>query len=202
MSQTIGIIGSGNIGRGLAKHLSTTSFNVLITNSRGPESLQSLVNEIGGSLSAVSVEEAVSQSDVLFIAVPWTNLQDVSKEISKVKNKIIIDATNNIVSVSPFRVEDLHGKSTGEVTASYLPGHRIVKGFNTLGAGILSQSPKSAEGSKVIMISGDDQQAKKEVQSIVTAMGFSAIDLGNLHDGGKMQDVGGAFSGLTLILAK
>ena len=90
MSQTIGIIGSGNIGRGLAKHLSTTSFNVLITNSRGPESLQSLVNEIGGSLSAVSVEEAVSQSDVLFIAVPWTNLQDVSKEISKVKNKIFL----------------------------------------------------------------------------------------------------------------
>jgi len=201
MTKTIGIIGSGNIGRGLAMHLSTTSFNVLIANSRGPESLESLISNIGGSLSAVSVSEAVAQSDVLFIAVPWTSLKDVSKEIGLVSNKIIIDATNNIVSVTPFRVEDLKGKSTGEVTASYLPGHRIVKGFNTLGAGILSQSPKTTEGTKVIMISGDDIQAKKEVQTIIAAMGFSAIDLGSLHDGGKMQDVGGAFSGLTLILA-
>jgi len=201
MTKTIGIIGSGNIGRGLAKHLSTTSFNVLIANSRGPESLESIINDIGGSLSAVSVSEAVAQSDVLFIAVPWTSLKDVSKEIALASNKIIIDATNNIVSVSPFRVDDLKGKSTGEVTASYLPGHRIVKGFNTLGAGILSQSPKTTEGTKVIMISGDDIQAKDEVQTIIAAMGFSAIDLGSLRDGGKMQDVGGAFSGLTLILA-
>ena len=80
MSYTIGIIGSGNIGRGLALHLSGTGHQVLISNSRGTESLEAVVHAIGGSLKASELKETIRQCDVIFIAVPWTSLTNLAEE--------------------------------------------------------------------------------------------------------------------------
>lgn len=81
MSHTIGIIGSGHIGRGLAMHLARTTYRVLITNSRGPASLTNLVASIGGSLTAADGSQTIAQADILFIAVLWTQLPDVATEL-------------------------------------------------------------------------------------------------------------------------
>jgi predicted dinucleotide-binding enzyme len=202
MSYKIGIIGSGNIGQGLAVHLSKTNYQVLLANSRGPESLQELVASIGGSLKAGELRETIRQSDVIFIAVPWTGLTNLAKEFNGYEGKIIVDATNNIVSVSPFSLADLGGKSTGEFVADLLPAQKIVKAFNTLSAATLAQPTKSTDGTTVIVISGDDPEAKKQVATIAEGMGFAPVDLGTFNEAGKIQDVGGALSGIELIKVK
>jgi predicted dinucleotide-binding enzyme len=199
MTQKIGIIGAGNIGRGLATHLSKTDHEVMITNTRGVDSLKDLVLSIGGSLIAAEFKETLEQSDVLFIAVPWVNVPDVAKELAMYKDKLIIDATNNIVSVAPFQLADLSGRSTGEYISLLFPTHRVVKAFNTLGAAILALPQKSTRGNTVIFLSGDNTEAKKQTAEIAIAMGFAPIDIGTFKEGGKLQDVGGALSGLELL---
>ena len=202
MSYTIGIIGSGNIGRGLAMHLSKTPYQVLLSNSRNPESLEELVSSIGGSLKASELSETIRQSDVIFIAIPWTGLTNLAKEFDQYEGKILVDATNNIVSVSPFRLADLGGKSTGEFVSELFPKQKVVKAFNTLSAATLANPTKSTEGTTVIVISGNDIEAKKQVATIAQAMGFAPMDLGTFNESGKLQDVGGALSGIELIKVK
>ena len=202
MSYTIGIIGSGNIGRGLALHLSGTGHQVLISNSRGTESLEAVVHAIGGSLKASELKETIRQCDVIFIAVPWTSLTNLAEEFIGYEGKIIVDATNNIVSVSPFKLADLGGESTGEFVSALLPAQKVVKAFNTLSAATLTSPTKSTEGTTVIVISGNDTEAKKQVALISQAMGFSSIDIGTFKEAGRLQDVGGALSGIELIKVK
>lgn len=199
MSYTIGIIGSGHIGRGLATHLAKTNYQVLITNSRGPASLTDIVGSIDGSLTAADLSQTIAQADVLFIAVPWAQVPDLANELQKYSGKILVDATNNIVSVSPFRLADTAGKSTGEYVADLFPTQRVVKAFNTLAAATLAQPPQTSLGNTVIIISGDDADAKKEVANITKAMGFEPVDIGTFKQGGPLQDVGGALSGFELI---
>jgi predicted dinucleotide-binding enzyme len=202
MSYTLGIIGSGNIGHALAAHLSRTPYQVMITNSRGPASLTEMVNAIGGSLTAAGLTETIRQADVLFLAMPWSGLQVVAGEVSAYSGKILVDATNNIISVSPFQLADTGGKTTGEYTAGLFPGQHVVKAFNTLGAATLASPPQSASGSRVIFMSGDESDPKKVVAEIIKAIGFEPIDLGTLKEGGKLQDVGGALSGVELVKVK
>lgn len=202
MSYTIGIIGSGHIGRGLAMHLARTNYRVLITNSRGSASLTDLVASIGGSLTAADFSQTIAQADVLFIAVPWTQVPDLANELQGYSGKIMVDATNNIVSVSPFRLADTAGKSTGEYVAELFPTQRVVKAFNTLAAATLAQPSQTSLGTTAIIISGDDADAKKEVAEITKAMGFEPIDIGTFKQGGHLQDVGGALSGFELIKVK
>ncbi|SFE59919.1 NADPH-dependent F420 reductase [Spirosoma endophyticum] len=199
MSYTIGIIGSGHIGRGLATHLAKTTYPVLITNSRGPASLTDLVASIGGSLQAADFSQTIAQADVLFIAVPWAQVPDLANQLQGYNGKILVDATNNIVSVSPFQLADTGGKPTGEYVAALFPGQRVVKAFNTLAAATLVQPSQTSLGNSVIIISGDDAEAKKEVADITRAMGFEPIDIGTFRQGGHLQDVGGALSGIELI---
>lgn len=199
MNYTIGIIGSGHIGLGLATHLAKTNYPVLITNSRGPASLTDLVTSIGGSLRAADFSQTIAQADILFIAVPWTQLPDLANELQRYSGKILVDATNNIVSVSPFRLADTAGKSTGEYVAALFPTQRVVKAFNTLAAATLAQPSQTRLGSTVIIISGNDADAKKEVADITKAMGFEPIDIGTFEQSGHLQDVGGALSGVEFI---
>ncbi|AUD00804.1 NADPH-dependent F420 reductase [Spirosoma pollinicola] len=199
MSYTIGIIGSGHIGRGLATHLAKTTYPVLITNRRGPASLTDLVTSIGGSLRAADFTQTIAQADVLFIAVPWSQLSDLASQLQGHNGKILVDATNNILSVSPFQLADTAGKPTGEHVAALFQTHRVVKAFNTLAAATLAQPSQSGIGNTVIVISGDDGDAKKQVADITKAMSFEPIDLGTFRQGGHLQDVGGALSGIELI---
>lgn len=199
MRYTIGIIGSGNIGRGLALHLAKTPHNLLITNSRGADSLTDLVTSIGGSLRAADLVATIQQADVLFLATPWSKLEEVAQVMGAHSGKILVDATNNIVSTSPFELADTGGKTTGSYTAALFPQQRLVKAFNTLPAATLALPAQNSAGSRVIVLSGDDPEAKSIVADVAQAMGFAPIDLGTLQEGGKLQDMGGAFSGVNLI---
>ena len=198
MKKSFGIIGAGNIGQTVARHLIKAGYPVILSNSKGPDSLKDLVKSLGRNVKAGSVEEAV-KADIVLLSLPWSEVTSLAGLIDW-KNKIVIDATNHFISFAPdFQVADLKGKSSSEVVASYLPGARIVKAFNTLFFKILAKDPNEAGGKRVLFISGDDIASKSEVSDVIKTLGFAVIDLGDLANGSKLQQAKGSVATLNLI---
>jgi len=193
--EAIGIIGAGNIGKIVAAHLLKHNMPVIISNSRGPETLKETIEQLGSGAKAVNTAEA-AEADIVLLALPWSKVKDLA-QITDLNGKIVIDATNHF---NPdYSVEDLGGKASSEVVQGYFPGSRIVKSFNTLVSKVLAADPVVGEGHRVLFVSGDDDQAKIEVSEIIKAIGFAPIDLGSLAVGSKYQQAKGTFSALNLI---
>lgn len=194
----IGIIGSGQIAQAFAKHVVKAGYQVLLSNSRGPESLISLIKTLGGNSKAVTVKEAAA-SDVVLIAVPWKHLKTALADLPSWDGRIVIDATNPL-NPPDFKVADLGGRTSSQVVSDLVPGARLVKAYNTLTPEVLGSDPHTAGGSRIIFISGDDDAAKIEVSRINDKIGFATIDLGDLANGGKLyQFPGGPLAALNLI---
>jgi predicted dinucleotide-binding enzyme len=189
--QLIGIIGAGRIGQVMARIALRAGHSVVISNSRGPESLASLVAELGDDVTAGTVEQAAA-AGIVVNAVPWGNVRDALSGLEW-SDQIVIDAAND------FDPSDLDGRTSSEVVADLVGGARVVKAANTLGAPVLGSDPHEAGGQRVLFLSGDDAGAKAEVTSLFEAAGFSTIDLGGLAAGGAMQQVGAPLAGVNLI---
>ena len=187
----IGIIGAGRIGQAMARTTLRAGRSVAIANSRGPESLTSVVSSLGDGVSAATVQEAAAAA-IVVIAVPWPRVQEALEGLEW-NGQIVIDATND------FEPGDLNGRPWSEVVADLVPGARVVKAANTLAAAVLASDPHEAGGERVIFLSGDDADAKSEVSSLFEHAGFSTIDLGALNTGGAMQQVGAPLAGVNLI---
>jgi len=199
MKKSFGIIGGGNIGQAVAKHLLKAGFHVLMSNSHGPESLKGIIKSLGDGAKAVSVEDAV-KADIILLSLPWTQVSSLTG-ITDWTNKIVIDATNHFITYAPdFQLADLKGKSSSQVIAEQLPGARIVKAFNTLFFKTLAKNPKQAGGRRVLFISGDGASSKAEVSDVIKTLGFAVVDLGDLANGSKLQEAKGAVATLNLIL--
>jgi len=119
----------------------------------------------------------------------------LSQKLKAHPGKILVDASNNIVSLRPFTLADIGGISTGEFNARRFDGHRLVKAFNTLPAATLAKPSSTGKMKTVIFLNGDDKEAKETVIQLINEMNFVAVDLGSFSGGGKLQDVGGALSG-------
>jgi len=187
----VGIIGAGRIGQAMARTALRAGRSVTIANSRGPESLASVVSALGDGVSAVTVQEAAT-AGIVVIGVPWPRVQQALEGLEW-SGQIVIDATND------FAPNDLNGKTSSEVVAGLVRGARVVKAANTLGAAVLGSDPHEGGGQRVIFLSGDDGDAKAEVISLFEDAGFFAIDLGALVTGGAMQQLGAPLSGVNLI---
>lgn len=196
MKKSIGIIGAGSIGTTIAKHLTQAGYEVIISNSRGADSLKEKIKQIGGNIIAGSVHEA-TKADVVFLAVRWENVQEVLSGIS-LEGKILIDVTN--ASLPEFVLGEPGSKTSSEVVSQWAKGAKVVKAFNTLYAQVLSENPQVRGGNRVIFYSGNNEDAKDVVLGIINRIGFAGIDLGYLHEGGKLQRFpGGSLSTLNLI---
>jgi 8-hydroxy-5-deazaflavin:NADPH oxidoreductase len=187
----VGIIGAGRLGQAMARTALRAGREVVLANSRGPETLASLVSALGEGASAGTVEEA-ARADMVAVAVPWHRVREAVQGIS-LDGRIVIDTTND------FNPSDLNGSTSSEVLAGLVPGARVVKAANTLGAPVLGADPHEAGGRRVILLSGDDAEAKSVVGALFADAGFAAIDLGALGTGGALQQVGGPLAGLNLI---
>ena len=131
MKQSFGIIGAGNIGQTVAQHLIKAGYPVILSNSKGPDSLKDLVKSLGVGAKAGTVKDA-AKADIVLLSLPWSEVSSLTGIIDW-NNKIVIDATNHFVTYAPdFLVADLNGKASSEVVASQLKGSRVVKAFNTL----------------------------------------------------------------------
>lgn len=198
MKLKIGIIGAGGIGQAIAKRVSNAGYEIIISNSRGADSLSAVVRNIGGEITAGSVQQA-AQADIVFLAVPWKHLVSAVSGIPSWQGRIVIDATNPVI-MPGFQLPDLGGKTSSEAVASLVPGATVVKVFNTLTPAVLGSNPQQAGGRRVIFFSGDDAEPKKIVAGIIDKVGFAGVDLGKLNEGGKLQQFpGGPLPTLNLI---
>jgi len=188
---TAGIIGAGRLGQAMARTALRAGRRVVMANSRGPESLTSVVSGLGEGASAGTVD-AASRADIVVVAVPWGTVPQALRGLEW-NGQIVVDATND------FDPGDLEGRTSSELVADLVAGARVVKAANTLAAEVLGSDPHEAGGRRVIFLSGDDADAKSLVGRLFEDAGFSAIDLGDLATGGKMQQVHGPLAGVDLI---
>jgi predicted dinucleotide-binding enzyme len=190
----IGIIGAGYIGGNAAKLLARAGHEIAIANSRGPETLQELIAEIGGNAKAVSVEEAARFGEIVLVSIPLGRYKELPADAFR--GKIVID-TNNYY---PERDGQIAGLDRDETTSSellqeHVSGAKIVKAFNTIWFEHLKTQGNSelpTEQRRVIFVAGDDRDAKKRVSDLIEEIGFAAFDTGNLREGGKLQQPGTA----------
>src|SRR6476661_4114428 len=191
MTDSVGIIGAGRLGQAMARTALRAGRSVVIANSRGPESLTSVVSTLGKGVSAGTVDQAAA-ARIVIIAVPWERVPAALRGLEW-NDQIVIDATND------WAADDLNGRTSSELVAGLVPGARVVKAANTLSAEVLASDPHEAGGERVIFISGDDPDAKAEVVTLFQDAGFAAIDLGDLATGGAMQQIHHPLSGVNLI---
>lgn len=194
----IGIIGAGSIGRAFATHVARIGYDVIVSNSRGPESLQAFVAQLGHRAIAGARQEA-ARADVVMVAVPWSELRVAMSDLPGWEGRVLIDATNPVVQPG-YRLADLGGSTSSEIVASLAPGAHVVKVANTLRAALLAAEPRESGGRRVLFMSGDDADAKSRVGAILDSVGFATVDLGSLRGGGPLQQFpGGALPNLNLI---
>jgi predicted dinucleotide-binding enzyme len=190
----IGIIGSGNIGGTAARLFTKAGHEVAIANSRGPDSLEGLVSELGNHARAATPEEAVDFGDVVLLAMPW-RLREELPDAQRFYGKVTIDAMNPYTET--FEIMDLEPSSPSEEVEKQLKGARLVKAFNHLGAGDLASAGKpGGDGDRYVMfVAGDDEKAKQAVSRLIDDIGFAAVDTGDLATGGRLQQAGSKVSG-------
>ncbi len=194
----IGIIGAGHIGTAFARALARRNIPAVLSNSRGPDSLQASVQSIGPSIRAGTREEAAAQPIVL-VAVNWSKVPAALAGLPDFGKRIVIDA-NNPIEAPLFKPAELHGRASSEVFADLVPGARVVKAFNHLRPELIAADPAERGGRLVLFLAGDDAQAKAEVASLIDRLGFASVDLGTLAVGGRLtQFPGGPLPTLELV---
>jgi 8-hydroxy-5-deazaflavin:NADPH oxidoreductase len=183
MTYKIGIIGSGNIGGGLGKHLAKAGHSVMFS-SRHPQELQPLAEEAGPNAQVGTVEEAAEFGEVLLLAYPFGKTPEVAKQVAAPAGKVLIDANNYY----PGRDGDAPGKEMqekglleSEWTASYYPGAHVAKAFNSIPAQTLADRAFEAEGVPLAVPFGAaDQKAREVLEAILAGIGFVGVYLGDL----------------------
>jgi 8-hydroxy-5-deazaflavin:NADPH oxidoreductase len=191
----IGTIGAGAFAQAFAKRALKAGHKVKLSNSRGPESLREVVNQLGPGAMAASKEEAAA-CEMVLLAVPWDKVPETLASLPKWKNQILIDGTNPFHGqAGNFKPADVGNLSTSQLVAALAPGARVVKALNNMIVPNLEADPVVNGARRVAFISADDDGAKKRVGTLLKAFGYSVIDLGNLRDGGLIQQAGGPLAG-------
>ncbi len=193
---TYAILGSGAIGTALARRFAAAGIGVSIANTKGPESLAGLTGELGSAVKAVTAAEAL-RADTVILAIPFDAVPDAVKGVEW-DSRIVVDATNAI-DFPAFTPRDLKGRPSTQVVADAVPGARVVKAFNTLLAARLGEDPAVPGGRRVLFVSGDDISARAAVVDLIERLGFAAIDLGGIAEGGRAQQFGGGVAGKELV---
>ena len=191
------IIGSGAIGTALARQFARKSIPVKIANSRGPASIAALAGELGASIQAAELSDALA-ADIVILAVPFAAVAETVKAAGPWNGRIVVDATNAI-NFTNFSPADLGGRPSSEIVAEAVSGARLVKAFNTLPAAILADVPDGPNGRRTLFVSSDDAAAAKKVEELAASLGFAPICLGMLAEGGRLQQFGGALMVQNLI---
>ena len=200
----IGIIGAGNIGGTAAKLFSQAGHEIAIANSRGPETLEGFVKEIGKNAMAVTAEEAIDFGEIVFISIPFGKYKELPHE--GFAGKIVIDSNNYYPERDGSYEEIEENKTTSsELLAEHLKEARVIKAFNTIWFEHLkTQGDKDLphEERRVIFYCGNDKEAKNKVADLIEEIGFGAYDTGNLSEGGKTQAVGSGIYNRDLTVAE
>jgi predicted dinucleotide-binding enzyme len=185
----IGTIGAGTIGKALARHAVKAGYPVVLSNSRGPDSLADVVAELGPLASAGTVAEA-AQADIVFLAVGYLHVPAALAGLPDWGGRILVDTTNQFQLIDgQYAPLDLGDQTASEIIATQAPGARIIKAFNTLYAAYIEPDPRHEAGRQVVFYAGDDTDAKTTFHRVLDQFGFAPVDIGGLHDGGRLMEV-------------
>jgi hypothetical protein len=185
---TIGLIGAGHIGSQVARLAVANNYNVVISNSRGPDTLSALVTELGTKARAATAAEAAKAGDIVVVTVPLKNYRSVP--VDPLKGKIVID-TNNYYPERDGHIPELDNESTttSELLQAHLPTSKVVKAFNHIYAAQLTThgQPAGTKNRRALVIAGDDGDAKATVTRLLDQFGFDTVDAGPLKEGWRIQ---------------
>jgi 8-hydroxy-5-deazaflavin:NADPH oxidoreductase len=185
---TIGIIGSGHVGRNLAKAAIAHGYDVVLSNSRGPGSLAGLIAELGPRARAATPEEAAAAGDFAIIAIPISTIGQVPVE--PLAGKVVIATINYF----PQRLGHITAIDNGSTTApgllqAHLPASKVVRAFSMLDAADMSGDghPKGDQKRRALALAGDDPEARALVARLYDEFGFDTVDLGALDESWRVD---------------
>lgn len=185
---TIGLIGAGNIGSNLAKALVAHGYNVVLSNSRGPETLADLVATLGPNARAATPTEAAEAADIAVVTIPLKAIDTVPVE--PLAGKIVID-TNNYYPQRDGNIAVLDEESTtvSELLQAHLPASKVVKAFNHLGAAQIvdTATPSGTLQRRALALFSNDEDAAKTVAELVDTIGFDTVVVTPLSEGWRTQ---------------
>lgn len=182
----IGVIGAGFIGRALTRAAVRSGHQVMIANSRGPDTLRELMNEL--RCQAGTVAEAAAFGDVVILAIPFRAIEQL--EPADFAGKIVLDANNYYPDRDgSIPVLDAYEATTSGMVQRRLAGARVVKFFNSIMQQDIEADakPRSASGRRALPISGDDPEAKRIAGELVDQFGFDPVDAGSLEDSWRFE---------------
>jgi len=186
--KTIGLIGAGHIGSQVARLAAKSGYDVVISNSRGPDTLSNLVAELGPRARAATPADAAKAGDIVVVTIPLKNYRSVP--VAPLVGKIVID-TNNYYPQRDGQIPELDNETTttAELLQSHLPQSKVVKAFNHIYAAQLTTDglPAGAKNRRALVIAGNDREAKASVTHLLDQFGFDAVDAGPLSEGWRIQ---------------
>lgn len=186
---TIGFIGAGNIGSQVARLAIQSGYDVVLSNSRGPDTLAGLVRELGPKARAGTVQEAAQSGDeIVVVSIPLGRYRTVPVE--PLAGKIVIDTDNYYPQRDGDIPELLQETATSlELLQRHLPKSKVVKGFNHIHAAQLTtdNSARGTPNRRALVIAGDDTEAKAKVAALLDGFGFDAVDAGSAKDSWRIQ---------------
>ncbi|TFC92454.1 NADPH-dependent F420 reductase [Cryobacterium sp. TMT4-31] len=185
---TLGIIGAGHIGSQLARLGVANGYDVVVSNSRGPATLEGLVAELGPRARAALPAEAAAAGDLVIVTIPLHAIDTLP--LPELAGKLVIDTNNyypqrdgNIVAL------DEETSTTAELLQDLLPDARVVKAFNHIYAADLTTDGQPADSAnrRALVIAGNDPEARAVVTALLDDFGFDTVDLGPLNEGWRIQ---------------
>ncbi|WP_433250096.1 NADPH-dependent F420 reductase [Streptosporangium sp. CA-135522] len=185
---TIALIGSGNIGGTVARLSVAVGHDVVLSNSRGPETLKDLVDELGPRARAATPAEAAAAGDLVVVSIPLRAYREIPVE--PLTGKTVLD-TNNYYSERDGRFPELDDASatSSELLQRHLSASKVVKVFNHVYFEHLRAlaRPAGAADRSALAIAGDDAGAKDAVTAFLDTIGYDAVDAGPLAEGWRFQ---------------
>ncbi|WP_245496559.1 NADPH-dependent F420 reductase [Lichenibacterium ramalinae] len=183
---TYAIIGFGAVGQALAKAFARKGVDVRVASRRPPEALAPQAQAIGPTVRPVALDEAVG-SDVVILAVPFSQVAEVAHAAATWEGRLVIDATNAYGTP----LAEFGGLTSSAVVARAFLGARVVKGFNHLPAAKLAADPDVKGGRRVIFTSSDDPDAQAQASSLMERLGYAPVVLGPLAQGAVLAQAQG-----------
>ncbi|GAA1236096.1 putative dinucleotide-binding enzyme [Microbacterium phyllosphaerae] len=185
---TLGIIGAGHIGSQVARVAVANGYDVVIANSRGPETLAGLVDELGPRAKAATAAEAAAAGDVAVVTVPLGKIDALPVE--ELAGKIVLD-TNNYYFERDGHIDalDKGETTTSELLQKQLPTSRIAKAFNHIYAADITTdgTPAGTEGRRALATAGDDAEAVDFVTRFYDEVGFDTVNVGPLSESWRVE---------------
>ncbi len=185
----IGIIGAGNIGSALTHRFRAVGYDVVVANSRGPQTLKELAAETGAR--PVTVPGAVVDRDVVIVTIPESKIPDLPKDLFKdvPAETIVVDTGNYYPRQRDGRIEAIEGGMPESAWVEEQIGRPVIKAFNNIYAQHLLENGKAkgTPGRIALPVAGDDPKAKAIVMRLLDDIGFDAVDAGSIADSWRQQ---------------